>query len=311
MLVTRKQIETALASLDLVPLIEEGFVQYSAGNVVVPPVGELLFDRGDVHIKYGYVKGGEHYVIKIASGFYDNPTLGLPSGNGIMLVFRQETGELAGVLLDEGHLTDVRTAVAGAIAAKHLAPSQVRRIGIVGSGVQARLQLRYLAGVTACREVLVAGRREGALTLYQEEMQAEGWHGATTRDLADVLRTSDLVVTTTPATQPLLHLADLREGTHITAVGSDTADKQELAPEILGRADVVVADSIAQCLDRGEIHKAIESGVITKEELVELGDVIAGHARGRASDPEITVADLTGVAVQDIQIATAVLGALS
>ena len=311
MLATRKQIETVLPSLELVPLIEEGFVQYSAGNVVVPPVGELLFDRGDVHIKYGYVKGGEHYVVKIASGFCDNPTLGLPSGNGIMLVFRQETGELAGVLLDEGHLTDVRTAVAGAIAAKHLAPSQVRRIGIVGSGVQARLQLRYLAGVTACREVLVAGRREEALALYQEEMQAEGWHVATTQDFADVLQTSDLVVTTTPATQPLLHLPDLREGTHITAVGSDTADKQELAPEILGRADVVVADSIAQCLDRGEIHKAIESGVITKEELVELGDVIAGHAPGRTSGPQITVADLTGVAVQDIQIATAVLGALS
>jgi ornithine cyclodeaminase len=311
MLATRKQIEAVLPSLDLIQLMEEGFVQYSGGNVVAPPVGELLFDRGDVHIKYGYVRGGDHYVVKIASGFYDNPRLGIPSGNGIVLVFRQKTGELAGVLLDEGHLTDVRTAVAGAVAAKHLTPSQVRRIGIVGSGVQARLQLRHLASVTACREVLVAGRREEALTLYQEEMQAEGWHVATTRDFADVRRTSDLVVTTTPATQPLLRLVDLREGTHITAVGSDTADKQELDSAILGRADVVVADSITQCLERGEIHKAMESRAITQEELVELGDVIAGRAAGRTSDEQITVADLTGVAVQDIQIATAVLGALS
>jgi ornithine cyclodeaminase len=310
MLVTRKQIEAVLPSLDLIPLIEEGFVQYSAGNVVVPPVGELLFDRGDVHIKYGYVKGGEHYVIKIASGFHDNPALGLPSGNGVMLVFRQKTGELAGVLLDEGHLTDVRTAVAGAIAAKHLAPSEVARIGVVGSGMQARLQLRHLASVTTCREVLVAGRHEDeeALALYREEMQGEGWQVAATTGFADVLQTCDLVVTATPATQPLLHSADLREGTHITAVGSDTADKQEIDSEILGRADVVVADSESQCLERGEIHKAIESGAITREKLVELGDVIAGRAPGRTSDSQITVADLTGVAVQDIQIATAVYG---
>jgi ornithine cyclodeaminase len=311
MLVSREQIEAVLPSLDLIPLIEEGFVQYSAGKVVVPPVGELLFDRGDVHIKYGYVEGADYYVIKIASGFYDNPALGLPSSNGIMLVFRQRTGELAGILLDEGHLTDVRTAVAGAVAAQHLAPSEVGRVGILGTGIQARLQLLHLGKVTTCRRALVAGRNDQGLQQYQEEMQAEGWDVATTRDYSQLLQTCDVVVTTTPATEPLLRSADLKEGAHITAVGSDTPEKQELDPEILGRADVVVADSISQCLERGEIHKALESGAITQDELAELGDVIARRATGRTSAGQITVADLTGVAVQDIQIATAVLGALS
>lgn len=310
MLVSREQIEAVLPSLNLIRLIGEGFVQYSAGKVIVPPAGELLFDRGDVHIKYGYVMGADYYVIKVASGFYDNPSLELPSSNGLMLVFKQRTGELAGILLDEGHLTDVRTAVAGAVAAKHLAPSEVGRIGILGTGIQARLQLLHLAEVTTCRNVLVAGRSEQGLQRYQEEMRAEGWEVATTRDYRDLLQSSDIVVTATSATEPLLCSADLREGTHITAVGSDTPEKQELDPDILGRADVVVADSISQCLERGEIHKALERGTTTRDELVELGDVVAGRATGRASDSQITVADLTGVAVQDVQIATAVLGAV-
>ena len=131
-----------------------------ASKAVVPPVGELVLQDppGDVHIKYGYLTDDDYYVIKIASGFYENPKLGLPSSNGLMLVFEQKTGELRSILLDEGHLTDVRTAVAGAIAARYLAPSNVSRIGILGTGIQARLQLQYLQPVTSCRDVIVCGR---------------------------------------------------------------------------------------------------------------------------------------------------------
>ena len=137
--VRKADIEAALAHVDVAGAIAEGFVAYSNGRTVVPPVGELRFDAppGDVHIKYGYVRGGETYVVKIASGFYENPLIGLPSSNGLMLVFAQKTGELRAVLLDEGLLTDVRTAAAGAVAAKHLAPPDVRAIGIVGTGIQA------------------------------------------------------------------------------------------------------------------------------------------------------------------------------
>lgn len=112
---------------------------------------------GDVHLKYGYIQGDAYYVIKIASGFYENQKLGLPSSNGLMLLFCQKTGELLSILLDEGYLTDLRTATAGAIAAKYLAPRKVNCIGIVGTGTQARLQLRNLKRITDCRNVIVWG----------------------------------------------------------------------------------------------------------------------------------------------------------
>jgi ornithine cyclodeaminase len=309
-IITLEQIKETLPGLELIPAVEAGFVAYSAGKAVVPPVGELLLDGGDVHIKYGYLEHDEYYVIKIASGFYDNPKLGLPSGNGLMLLFSQQTGALVGILLDEGFLTDTRTALAGAIAAKHLAPKRVERIGVVGAGVQARLQLEYLAPVTACRRVLAWGRNQAHLKRYRLAMEAQDFEIETTTDAREVLTTCNLVVTTTPAKVPLLNAADLRVGTHITAVGSDTPDKQELDPAILEKADVVVADSISQCLVRGEIHRALEAGCIAKDQLVELGDVIAGKTAGRISDDQITVADLTGVAVQDIKIAAAVFEAL-
>ena len=153
------QIKLALEGVDLMPLIEEGFVAYSDGRSVVPPVGELVFKNppGDVHIKYGYIQGDEYYCIKIASGFYENEKLGLPGGSGMMLLFRQQTGESVCVLHDEAYLTDIRTAVAGAISAKLLAPEDVSTIGVIGTGVQARLQVEHLDGVVVCKEVAVWG----------------------------------------------------------------------------------------------------------------------------------------------------------
>ena len=309
-ILTLDQIKSALPSVDLMGEIESGFIAYSQGRAVVPPVGELVMQDppGDVHIKYGYLMGDDYYVIKIASGFYDNPKLDLPSSNGLMLVFSQKSGALEAVLLDQGHLTDIRTAVAGAIAAKYLAPSKVGRIGIVGTGVQARLQLEYLAPVTACRDVLVWGRGEGQLAAYQRDIRETGFEVSTTTDAGDIIASCSLIVTTTPATTPILS-GKVQPGTHITAVGSDTQDKQELDAEILQHADLVVADSISQCLERGEIHQALKSNAIIQADLVELGNIIAGDAAGRESDDQVTVADLTGVAVQDIQISKAILQA--
>ena len=305
-IITLEQINKILPTLDLIPAIEAGFAAYSAGQAEVPPVGELLLDKGDVHIKYGYLKDDEFYVIKIASGFYDNPALGLPSSNGLMLLFSQQTGELISILLDEGFLTDTRTAIAGAIAAKYLAPKQVERIGIVGTGTQARLQLIYLKRVVACRDVLVWGRGKKQLAQYHTEMEKYDFQIEMTTDITNILHTCNLIVTTTPATSPLLHLSDLQSGVHITAVGSDAPDKQELEAAILGQADLVVADSISQCLVRGEIHQAIKTGYLTENKLIELGNIIKGKANRRTSDNQITIADLTGVAVQDIKIAETV-----
>ncbi len=306
-----EEIKGALAGLDLLPAIEAGFVACSEGRANVPPVAELLMDKGEVHIKYGCIEGDPYYVIKVASGFFSNAALGLPSGNGMMLLFSQETGEPAAVLLDQGHLTDVRTAVAGAIGAKYLASRTVERIGILGTGVQARLQLEYLMPVVDCRDVLVCGRTPDHLAACAGDLVGMGFRVQTTTAPADRGPACNLIVTTTAASEPLIHAADLRPGTHVTAIGSDTPEKQELETAVLARADLVVADRIPQCRLRGEIFKAMEAGVLDPDSLVEIGSVIAGDASGRTADDQITIFDSTGVAVQDMMIARGVYEALA
>jgi len=305
-------IRKALAEIDVIAAMEEGFLAYSQGKAVIPPVGELIFKDppGDAHIKYGYIEGDDYYVIKVASGFYENVKLGIPSSQGLMLLFSRTTGQPVCILLDEGHLTDVRTAAAGAVAAKYLAPETIERIGILGAGIQGRLQLEYLRRVRECRDVMVWGINDEELETYREEMSEIGFRVETTRNPADIPGTCNLIVTCTPSKRPLLAAEQLRSGTHITAMGSDTTEKIELDPEILRKADIVVADSIRQCLTRGEIHQALEARTISKEKVIELGHVIAQPAQGRTSEEQITIADLTGVAVQDIKISTAVFSAL-
>lgn len=302
------EIKKALAAVDPLPLIEEGFAAYSRGEVVVPPVGELVFDDppGDVHIKYGYIKGDDFYVIKIASGFYDNPKHGLPSGDGLMLVYSQKTGVLEAILLDEGYLTNLRTAVAGAVAAKYLAPGMVTAVGIIGAGVQGRMQLDWLRRVRTFDKAVVWGVNEEELAAYRRDMESPGLKIQTTLRAQEVAAAANLIVTCTPATKPVLKAEWIRPGTHITAMGSDTASKQELEAGILAKADRVVVDSLGQSELRGEVYKAVSAGAIGRDRLVELGWVISDEKLRRASENEITVADLTGVAVQDVQISKAV-----
>ncbi|MGY8780178.1 MAG: ornithine cyclodeaminase family protein [Fidelibacterota bacterium] len=300
------EIKSVLPQINLVGEIERGFSAYSNGEVVVPPVGELKFDTppGDVHIKYGYIKSDNVYVIKIASGFTGNSDHGLPNGNGMMLVFSQKTGQPLAVLKDEGFLTDVRTAVAGAICAKYLAPKIIRKIGIVGTGVQGKLQLKYLDGIMDCKSAIVWGRSESSLLKYQSDMKNSGFEITTTTEIGKIIDECQLIVTCTPSESALI--LRVNPGTHITAMGSDTLTKRELDSSILFEADLVVADSKSQCEERGEIYQAMKDGFIM-ENVVELGEIINGVIKGRTNDDQITMTDLTGVAVQDIQISKAVL----
>jgi len=280
------QIKEALKSLQPIPHIEEGFVAYSQGKAVIPPVGEMIFKEppGDVHIKYGYLLDDDYYAIKIASGFFETPSSTRYTSDGLILVFKKGTGELACALLDKCYLTNVRTAAAGAVSAKYLAPKKVECIGVLGN--------------------------QNEVDEYKKDMEPLGYRVRTTLNTQDIPANCNLIVTATPSKAPLLSVDMIRKGTHITAMGSDTPEKQELDPKILQKADIVVADSISQCLERGEIYKALEAGVLEKERIVELGEVIVHPELGRTSEDQITVADLTGVAVQDIQIAKAVYYAL-
>lgn len=309
-IVSLDEIKSVLPHIDLVGEIERGFAAFSKGDVVVPPIGEMHFDAppGDVHIKYGYIKNDDVYVIKIASGFSRNIDFGLPNGNGMMLVFNQKTGQLMAILNDEGFLTDVRTAVAGATCAKYLAPKKVENIGIVGTGVQAKMQLKYLDGIIDSKSVIIWGRSETSLLKYQSEMKDCGYEITTTTDMDEIIDHCQLIVTCTASEAPLIHR--VKPGTHITAMGSDTLTKQELDSSIIFQADLVVADSRSQCEERGEIHQTMKNG-FSMDDVVEIGEIIYGKCNGRKNDDEMTIADLTGVAVQDIQISKAVLKYLS
>jgi len=306
------QIMEVLKSLQPIQEIEEGFMAYSAGKAVIPPVGEMIFKDppGDTHIKYGYLVDDDYYVIKIASGFFESPSTSRYTSDGLILLFKKGTGELACALLDECHLTNVRTAAAGAVSAKYLAPKNIECIGIMGAGTQGRMQLEFLSSVVSCRDVMVWGVNQKELDEYRTDMEPQSYSIQTTLRAEDIAAKCNLIVTATPSKSPLLSADQIRKGTHITAMGSDTSEKIELDPRILQKADIVVADSISQCLLRGEIHQALKAGVLEKERIVELGNVIAKPELRRISEEQITIADLTGVAVQDIQIAKAVFHAL-
>jgi ornithine cyclodeaminase len=302
----------------LIREIEAGFVLYSEGRVTVPPVGFLHFDEppGDVHIKYGFVSGDETYVLKMASGFYNNPELGLPVSNGLILVFSQKTGEPKLILLDECWLTDMRTAAAGAVAAKHLAAKNIHHIGIVGTGVQARLQLEILRDVVDCKSCFIWGRDAAKVQmmiddlLSKDSIQAWGLEIKAAETIDDLVAQCNLIVTATSARSPLIRADQVQKGTHITAMGSDDHGKQELAAQVLAKADLVVADSVSQCVDHGECFWAVQGGHMEESSILELGHVIKNPGIGRTSEDQITVVDLTGVAIQDIQIAKMVDRAL-
>ena len=307
------EIINAIEAINLIDIIEKGFVEYSKGNSVVPPVGELLLTDppGDVHIKYGYIKGHDNYVIKIASGFPENNELGLSTSHGVMVMFDSRSGFLKCILHDEGYLTNVRTAVAGSICAKYLAPNKVTKIGIIGTGIQARLQLKYIKYTTRCVDVMVMGRDSKKINDYIEDMRKEGFNLEVANNSKQLCESCNLVVTTTSANESLINKSDIKPGTHITAVGSDTPEKRELDSNILGLANLVVVDSVSQCVERGETKYALEKNIINRSDLVELGDVIVSKNNGRLSEDDITVADLTGVAVQDIMITNTVYNNLN
>ena len=302
------EILDALKDIDVVDVIAQGFKALSEEKVVIPPIGEMLFPDvdGELHIKYGAIKGDEDFVVKMATGFFQNPSMGLSPFSGCMMVFSQKTGHISSVLLEEGELTNHRTAAAGAVAAKCLAPKNVNMIGIVGTGVQSRLQALYLQKMTDCRNLVIWGRNKDKAELAAVDMQKMGYEANVIENLNDLCKVSQIIVTTTPATSPLLKREMITPGTHITAMGSDTSDKCELSPEILDLADIVAADSIEQAIQRGEISQALKAGKCNKDKLVELGSIIIDPSKGRTNDQQITIADLSGVAIQDIMIAKAV-----
>jgi ectoine utilization protein EutC len=287
--------------------VADAFTALARGAVTVPPIVrvDVPDHHGEVDVKTAYIHGLDSFAIKIASGFFENTRLGLPTGSGLMVLVSARTGFPQAVLLDNGYLTDLRTGIAGALAARHLARETVATVGVLGSGAQARYQMLALKQVRDFERLLVYSPTRAHVEQYAAEMgPALGVEVVPARDAETVVRESDIVVTTTPAKQPILYAEWLHPGLHITAMGADSEHKQELQADVLSRADLLACDLKAQCFRLGELHHGLQAGAIAQEdEIVELGELTAGQKPGRTHDAQITVCDLTGVGVQDTAIA--------
>jgi ornithine cyclodeaminase len=292
--------EEELAAVEAVyPLI-------SSGVGSMPPIMRIDVpeNNGEIDIKSAYLPGYSGIAVKVSAGFFDNPSKGLPSLGGLMMVFDSETGVPRSALFDNGYLTDLRTALAGAVAAKHLAREDASVAAVFGAGVQARMQLEALALVRPIERVFVWARR-----IEQAEMLANALAPAIEIEIEAVdepnraVSDADVLITATPSTEPLLGREMLHPGLHVTAVGSDAETKQEISAEAVQSADRFVCDSIAQSKRLGELRAAVDQGYDLSD-AVELGQVIDGSGQGRVDSEQVTICDLTGTGAQDTAIAS-------
>lgn len=296
-----------------VAVMREAFRADGEGRTHVPSVINLEIPaaRGEFHVKTAHIEGVPYVAVKVASGFYDNPSKGLPSGSGMMALFDASTGMPAALLLDNGFLTDIRTGAAGALAADYLARRSIATVGVIGSGVQARHQVWCLRVIRAFARVVAWSPTRERLETYCTEMRADGYDVSAASTAEEVCAAADVLITATPAREPVIRAAWLRDGVHITAVGSDSPGKRELEPDCLDRADLFVVDRYAQCAAFGELKGALDAALLTKHDVhAELGEIVAGVKPGRTSDTQITIADLTGVGFQDTAIASAAFESL-
>jgi ornithine cyclodeaminase len=297
-----------------VAVVRDAFLADGEGRTHVPSAINLdiASARGEFHVKTAHIEGVPYIGVKIASGFYDNVSKGLPSGSGLIALFDASTGLPAALLLDNGFLTDIRTGAAGAVAADYLARRDITTVGVIGSGVQARHQVRCLRVVRTFPRLIAWSPTRERLDAYCAEMAMEGYEVKAAEDPEEVCAAADVLITTTPTKKPVVQAAWLHSGMHVTAVGADSPGKHELEAGCLDIADLVVVDRYGQCAAFGELKHALEAALLTRHDVhAELGEIVAGKKRGRTSDAEITIADLTGVGFQDTAIAAAAFTSLT
>lgn len=292
---------------EAIEAVEGGFTALAEGRATIPPIVrvDVHEHNGEVDIKTAYLQGLDYFAIKIASGFFDNRLLGLPTGSGMMVLMNAKIGVPQAVLLDNGYLTDLRTGAAGAIASKYLAPEKPVSVGVIGSGMQARYQMRALKLVRDFEVLNVYGVDEDGVKEYAAEIgPALGVEVVICNTPERLVRSSNIVVTSTPSKEPIVKAEWLHSGLHITCMGSDSEDKQEIEAGVMSQVDRLVCDKKSQCFRLGELHHALEAGIINEDdEIFELGDLTSGKVAGRSNQDEITLCDLTGVGVQDTAIA--------
>jgi ornithine cyclodeaminase len=308
---TEDEIRQAISTAEAVETIETAFATMTQKLAYLPDAINLNLPsvEGEAQVKGAYTSDTPYFIVKVANRFYSNPSVGLPVGSGLVLAFDAATGFLAAILLDNGYLTDLRTGAAGAVAVRHLAPATIRQVAFIGAGTQARFQFRAIATVRDIPSVIAWSRNPANADRFVGEIVDDaGCEVHVAQTIQEAVSSSDLVITATPSRHALVFADWVRPGATLIAVGSDTPDKQELDPDVLTRADMVITDSLSQCTKIGEIHHALTAGLLSLDGVTgELGEVVTGRIPGRTAADQIIVCDLSGVAVLDASITTTVM----
>jgi ornithine cyclodeaminase/alanine dehydrogenase-like protein (mu-crystallin family) len=302
--VSADELRACVRFEDLVEPVSRAFQDSSArlvqnGLVVMFPGDSPA--SGDVYVKTGTIKGCSIYIVKVSPWFAVNVERGERQG-GFIGVFDSRTGQTLALLDEQHYLSDIRTAAAGSLAARVLAPARVTTAAVLGAGVQAYWQSQALYRERPFEVLLIWARSAEKAQRLKERLTGAlpNVEIRVAQDIEATVRRCDVLMTTTLSREPIVQGEWLREGQHITAVGADDASKCELDLASLKRARVVV-DSLESTAVNGDIGRAIQSGQYTLDEVSgELGEVLAGRKAGRVSDLDITIAKLVGIGVQDL-----------
>jgi len=313
-MVSAESIRASVSFEDLIEPVSRAFAESSAGladNGLVVMFPAERSELGDVYVKTGSLRGHDVYIVKVSPWFRSNVERGLPQG-GFVGVFDSRSGQTLALLNEEHYLSDIRTAAAGAVAARALAPAEVGTAAVLGAGVQAYWQPlalyreRPFATLAICaRSPQKAERLKARLSSKLPDVEI---HCST--DIERTVRSADVLITATLSREPLVQGAWLHDGQHITAVGADDPNKSELDATALQRARVFV-DARDTAEANGDVHRAIRAGRYSIGDVAgELGEVISGRVAGRTSDGDITVAKLVGIGAQDLVAAEVTLAKL-
>ncbi len=311
-------IQSAITAKDAIEAVKAGFIAHARGQVHCPEPVQIVFrdDRqeqhGECHVKSAIWSGRPYAAVKIASGSYRNAARGLPGAGGMIVLISVDTGLPEAILHDECWLTNVRTAAAGALAAGLKPVSKDATLGVIGTGTQAEIQATMIASHLGLGSVSVWGRSAAKAAALSEKLKAGGLAATAMDTVRDVCHASAILVTTTPATKPVVHLEDVPDTLHIVAVGADTPGKTELDPRILGRAHTIVTDDHRECLHHSEFGAAVRAGAVAEDSDCSFGEMLSlATPDPRMARDGISVVDLTGMGVQDLAIAMLTLRELT
>lgn len=288
---------------EVIGAVEEAYKAFNSDQVEQPDyIGiHLPSPRGEIDFKLGYYKANEMISMKASSGgFTDNPTAhGVPSGMGTILLFDARSCALI-CIMDGSLITGLRTGASGAVSVKALARKNAKTIASIGTGNQARMQIRAINEVMKIEEIHAWSRTPDTLSKYKTDIEHEfGIPVIIANSKEKAIEQADILITATRGNGSLVEANWVKPGTHIVAIGTDQRGKQELDPEIFRNAKIVV-DSIAQCTEKGETWHPLNKNIITKDDIHgEIGEILMGKKPGRESDKEVTIFDSTGMAIQD------------